>query len=90
MKGNVSPLKAKLSKRKVSPRCLELSGGVAADSCSSERKRRSRRMDGWMVDRDAVCPQTWLSEVEGKQSSRGDRRHSADNHQQHTPQGRER
>lgn len=33
--------------------------------------------------------QTWLSEVEGKQSSRGDRRHSADNHH-HTPQGRER
>ncbi|KAK2908191.1 hypothetical protein Q8A73_009264 [Channa argus] len=32
--------------------------------------------------------ETWLSEVEGKQSSRGDRRHSADNHQ-HTPQGRE-
>ncbi|CAG5863239.1 unnamed protein product [Menidia menidia] len=32
--------------------------------------------------------QTWLSEVEGKQSSRGDRRHSADNHH-HTPQGRE-
>lgn len=33
--------------------------------------------------------QTWLSEVEGKQSSRGDRRPSTDNHQ-HTPQGRER
>lgn len=33
-------------------------------------------------------PQTWLSEVEGKQSSR-DRRHSADNHHR-TPQGRER
>uniref|UniRef100_A0A8D3BWC8 Transducer of Cdc42-dependent actin assembly protein 1 n=1 Tax=Scophthalmus maximus TaxID=52904 RepID=A0A8D3BWC8_SCOMX len=32
--------------------------------------------------------ETWLSEVEGKQSSRGDRRHSADNHH-HTPQGRE-
>ncbi|XP_069376786.1 formin-binding protein 1-like isoform X2 [Paralichthys olivaceus] len=32
--------------------------------------------------------ETWLSEVEGKQSSRGDRRHSADNHHQ-TPQGRE-
>ncbi|KAM6921403.1 formin-binding protein 1-like [Xenentodon cancila] len=32
--------------------------------------------------------ETWLAEVEGKQSSRGDRRHSADNHQ-HTPQGRE-
>lgn len=32
--------------------------------------------------------ETWLSEVEGKPSSRGDRRHSADNHQQ-TPQGRE-
>ncbi|XP_061739805.1 formin-binding protein 1-like isoform X3 [Nerophis ophidion] len=31
--------------------------------------------------------ETWLSEVEGKQSSR-DRRHSADNHH-HTPQGRE-
>uniref|UniRef100_A0A8C5A222 Transducer of Cdc42-dependent actin assembly protein 1 n=1 Tax=Gadus morhua TaxID=8049 RepID=A0A8C5A222_GADMO len=33
--------------------------------------------------------ESWLSEVEGKQSSRGDRRHSADNHH-HTPQGRER
>ncbi|XP_049910632.1 formin-binding protein 1-like isoform X1 [Epinephelus moara] len=32
--------------------------------------------------------ETWLAEVEGKQSSRGDRRHSADNHH-HTPQGRE-
>ncbi|XP_039902252.1 formin-binding protein 1-like isoform X2 [Simochromis diagramma] len=32
--------------------------------------------------------ETWLSEVEGKQSSRGDRRHSADNHH-HGPQGRE-
>uniref|UniRef100_A0A3P9LTL5 Formin binding protein 1-like n=1 Tax=Oryzias latipes TaxID=8090 RepID=A0A3P9LTL5_ORYLA len=32
--------------------------------------------------------ETWLSEVEGKQSSRGDRRPSTDNHQ-HTPQGRE-
>uniref|UniRef100_A0A3Q1GJ78 Formin binding protein 1-like n=1 Tax=Acanthochromis polyacanthus TaxID=80966 RepID=A0A3Q1GJ78_9TELE len=32
--------------------------------------------------------ETWLSEVEGKQGSRGDRRHSADNHH-HTPQGRE-
>lgn len=32
--------------------------------------------------------ETWLSEVEGKQSSRADRRHSADNHHQ-TPQGRE-
>ncbi|KAM4739243.1 formin-binding protein 1-like isoform 1-T1 [Anableps anableps] len=32
--------------------------------------------------------ETWLSEVEGKQSSRGDRRHSADNHH-HTPHGRE-
>ncbi|XP_071394110.1 formin-binding protein 1-like isoform X2 [Centroberyx affinis] len=32
--------------------------------------------------------ESWLSEVEGKQSSRGDRRHSADNHH-HTPQGRE-
>ncbi|XP_065811742.1 formin-binding protein 1-like isoform X2 [Labrus bergylta] len=32
--------------------------------------------------------ETWLSEVEGKQSSRGDRRHSADNHH-HAPQGRE-
>uniref|UniRef100_A0A8C3G528 Formin binding protein 1-like n=1 Tax=Cyclopterus lumpus TaxID=8103 RepID=A0A8C3G528_CYCLU len=32
--------------------------------------------------------ETWLSEVEGKQSTRGDRRHSADNHH-HTPQGRE-
>ncbi|XP_034440129.1 formin-binding protein 1-like isoform X1 [Hippoglossus hippoglossus] len=32
--------------------------------------------------------ESWLSEVEGKQSSRGDRRHSADNHHQ-TPQGRE-
>ncbi|KAL6108350.1 fnbp1l [Pungitius sinensis] len=32
--------------------------------------------------------ETWLSEVEGKQSSRGDRRHSADSHH-HTPQGRE-
>ncbi|XP_060933515.1 formin-binding protein 1-like isoform X2 [Limanda limanda] len=32
--------------------------------------------------------ETWLSEVEGKHSSRGDRRHSADNHHQ-TPQGRE-
>uniref|UniRef100_G3NRG1 Transducer of Cdc42-dependent actin assembly protein 1 n=1 Tax=Gasterosteus aculeatus aculeatus TaxID=481459 RepID=G3NRG1_GASAC len=32
--------------------------------------------------------ETWLSEVEGKQSSRGDRRHSADNHH-HTPIGRE-
>ncbi|KAF7648632.1 hypothetical protein LDENG_00153870, partial [Lucifuga dentata] len=32
--------------------------------------------------------ETWLSEVEGKQSSRGDRRHSADNHH-NTPQGRE-
>uniref|UniRef100_A0A3Q3VT63 Uncharacterized protein n=1 Tax=Mola mola TaxID=94237 RepID=A0A3Q3VT63_MOLML len=32
--------------------------------------------------------ETWLSEVEGKQSSRGDRRHSADNNH-HTPQGRE-
>ncbi|KAA8589420.1 hypothetical protein FQN60_012785, partial [Etheostoma spectabile] len=32
--------------------------------------------------------ETWLSEVEGKQSSRGDRRHSADNHH-HTPPGRE-
>ncbi|XP_035996713.1 formin-binding protein 1-like isoform X3 [Fundulus heteroclitus] len=31
--------------------------------------------------------ESWLSEVEGKQSSRGDRRHSADNHH-HTP-GRE-
>nr|XP_057929117.1 formin-binding protein 1-like isoform X4 [Doryrhamphus excisus] len=31
--------------------------------------------------------ETWLSEVEGKQSSR-ERRHSADNHH-HTPQGRE-
>ncbi|XP_061831503.2 formin-binding protein 1-like isoform X1 [Nerophis lumbriciformis] len=31
--------------------------------------------------------ESWLSEVEGKQSSR-DRRHSADNHH-HTPQGRE-
>ncbi|XP_038571082.1 formin-binding protein 1-like isoform X1 [Micropterus salmoides] len=33
--------------------------------------------------------ETWLSEVEGKQSSRGDRRHSADSHHHHTPQGRE-
>ncbi|MED6276219.1 Formin-binding protein 1-like [Characodon lateralis] len=32
--------------------------------------------------------ESWLSEVEGKQSSRGDRRHSADNHH-HTPHGRE-
>ncbi|CAL8307336.1 unnamed protein product [Lota lota] len=32
--------------------------------------------------------ESWLSEVEGKQISRGDRRHSADNHH-HTPQGRE-
>ncbi|XP_037553860.1 formin-binding protein 1-like [Nematolebias whitei] len=32
--------------------------------------------------------ESWLSEVEGKQSSRGDRRHSTDNHQQ-TPHGRE-
>ncbi|XP_055364155.1 formin-binding protein 1-like [Betta splendens] len=32
--------------------------------------------------------ETWLSEVEGKPSSRGERRHSADNHH-HTPQGRE-
>uniref|UniRef100_A0A8C5DJC3 Transducer of Cdc42-dependent actin assembly protein 1 n=1 Tax=Gouania willdenowi TaxID=441366 RepID=A0A8C5DJC3_GOUWI len=32
--------------------------------------------------------ESWLSEVEGKQSSRGDRRHSVDNHHQ-TPQGRE-
>ncbi|XP_029938518.1 formin-binding protein 1-like isoform X2 [Salarias fasciatus] len=32
--------------------------------------------------------ETWLSEVEGKQSSRGDRRHSADNHHP-APQGRE-
>ncbi|XP_062251959.1 formin-binding protein 1-like isoform X2 [Platichthys flesus] len=32
--------------------------------------------------------ETWLSEVEGKHSSRGDRRHSADNHHQ-APQGRE-
>ncbi|XP_076010614.1 formin-binding protein 1-like isoform X3 [Genypterus blacodes] len=32
--------------------------------------------------------ETWLSEVEGKQSSRGDRRHSADNHNP-APQGRE-
>ncbi|XP_034736585.1 formin-binding protein 1-like isoform X1 [Etheostoma cragini] len=32
--------------------------------------------------------ETWLSEVEGKQSSRGDRRHSADNHHP-TPPGRE-
>ncbi|KAG7266205.1 hypothetical protein CRUP_012634 [Coryphaenoides rupestris] len=32
--------------------------------------------------------ESWLSEVEGKQSSRSDRRHSADNHH-HTPQGRE-
>ncbi|KAK0142531.1 Formin-binding protein 1-like [Merluccius polli] len=32
--------------------------------------------------------ESWLSEVEGKQSTRGDRRHSADNHH-HTPQGRE-
>uniref|UniRef100_A0A8C7Y9W3 Formin binding protein 1-like n=1 Tax=Oryzias sinensis TaxID=183150 RepID=A0A8C7Y9W3_9TELE len=32
--------------------------------------------------------ETWLAEVEGKQSSRGDRRPSTDNHQ-HTPQGRE-
>uniref|UniRef100_A0A8C6T9D8 Formin binding protein 1-like n=1 Tax=Neogobius melanostomus TaxID=47308 RepID=A0A8C6T9D8_9GOBI len=30
----------------------------------------------------------WLAEVEGKQSSRGDRRHSADNHH-HAPPGRE-
>ncbi|CAN9501016.1 unnamed protein product [Ophioblennius macclurei] len=32
--------------------------------------------------------ESWLSEVEGKQSSRGDRRHSADN-QHNAPQGRE-
>uniref|UniRef100_A0A1A8EY73 Formin binding protein 1-like n=1 Tax=Nothobranchius korthausae TaxID=1143690 RepID=A0A1A8EY73_9TELE len=32
--------------------------------------------------------ESWLSEVEGKQSSRGDRRLSADNHH-HTPHGRE-
>uniref|UniRef100_A0A3Q3A0W3 Formin binding protein 1-like n=1 Tax=Kryptolebias marmoratus TaxID=37003 RepID=A0A3Q3A0W3_KRYMA len=32
--------------------------------------------------------ESWLSEVEGKQSSRGDRRHSTDNHHQ-TPHGRE-
>uniref|UniRef100_A0A3Q3N232 F-BAR domain-containing protein n=1 Tax=Mastacembelus armatus TaxID=205130 RepID=A0A3Q3N232_9TELE len=33
--------------------------------------------------------ETWLSEVEGKQSSRGDRRHSADNHHPHSSRQRE-
>lgn len=47
------------------------------------------RRAGWVWTLSSLYRQTWLSEVEGKQSSRGDRRHSADNHH-HTPQGRER
>lgn len=52
-------------------------------------QRHPVRMTVQSVETTVSLLQTWLSEVEGKQNSRGDRRHSADNHH-HTPQGRER
>lgn len=50
-----------------------------------ERRRRCGRLT---LTLRCAGQQTWLAEVEGKQSSR-DRRHSADNHHR-APQGRER